>query len=84
MEFLYNTGFVPGISIENTDTVGSQSYIVAMECGGVMEDPDIHYEKYQLIRAESEKEAVEKYNKLNNCNYYYGKVIEWPQNLPWL
>jgi hypothetical protein len=55
-----------------------------MECGGIMEDPDIHYEKYQLIRAESAKEAVEKYNKLNNCNYYYGKVIEWPQNLLWL
>lgn len=51
------------------------TYIVAMRCGGVMEDPDIHYEDRQVITAMSEKEAEDKYNKKNKCSYYYGKVI---------
>lgn len=50
-------------------------YEVAMLCGGVMEDPDFHYEDLQIITAKSEKEAKEKYNKLNNCSYYYGEVL---------
>lgn len=50
-------------------------YKVAMLCGGVMEDPNFYYEDEQIITAKSEKEAEEKYNKTNNCNYYYGKVL---------
>lgn len=50
-------------------------YVVAMQCGGVMEDPNIHYENEQIITAMSEKEAEDKYNKKNKCSYYYGKVI---------
>jgi hypothetical protein len=57
------------------DTQGKHAYIVAMCCGGVMEDPEIHYEDYQLIRADSEDEARRAYDFLNDCTYYYGSVI---------
>lgn len=51
-------------------------YEVAMLCGGIMEDPDFHYEDCQIITAKSEKEVKEKYDKLNNCSYYYyGEVL---------
>lgn len=50
-------------------------YEVAMLCGGVMEDPNFHYENRQIITAKSEKEAKEKYDRLNNCSYYYGEVL---------
>lgn len=50
-------------------------YSVGMLCGGVMEDPDFHYEYIQEITAKTRKEAEEKYNKINKCTYYYGKVI---------
>lgn len=50
-------------------------YEVAMLCGGVMEDPNFHYENHQIITAKSEKEAKEKYDRLNNCSYYYGEVL---------
>ena len=62
-------------NIPETNTKGAHTYVVAMRCGGVMEDPRIHYEHYQLIHADSEAEAKRKYNKLNNCSYYYGSVM---------
>ena len=61
--------------ISYTNTQGKYLYVVATCCGGVMEDPDIHYEDYQYIRADSREEAVKKYNKLNHCTYYYGSVL---------
>ena len=63
-------------SARTTDTDGKHTYLVAMACGGVMENPDIHYENHQYIKANSAKEAVEKYNKLNHCSYYYGTVLQ--------
>lgn len=50
-------------------------YEVATRCGGVMEDPEIHYENYQYITANSKEEAEKIYNDKNNCRYYYGQVI---------
>lgn len=50
-------------------------YSVGMLCGGVMEDPYFHYEDIQEITAKTKREAEEKYNKINKCTYYYGKVI---------
>lgn len=47
-----------------------------MLCGGIMEDPSFHYEDEQIITAKSKKEAGGKYNKINGCHYYYGKVLE--------
>ena len=59
-----------------TNTQGAHSYVVALMCGGLMEDPEIRYSDYQVIHADSEKEACEKYNRMNNCNFYYGHVIK--------
>lgn len=58
-----------------TDTKGEHSYVVALCCGGLMEDPEIHYEDYQIIYADSADEARKKYNEINKCSYYYGSVI---------
>lgn len=63
------------MNVKETDTQGSHAYVVALCYGGVMEDPTLHYDNYQLIRAESKDEAKKKYNELNNCNYFYGSVI---------
>ena len=63
------------IDVRDSKTQGAHEYLVAEACGGVMEDPEIHYENHQVIRANSEREAEEKYNKLNNCSYYYGTVL---------
>lgn len=51
------------------------NYSVGMLCGGIMEDPNFHYEDIQIITAKTKREAEEKYNKINKCAYYYGKVI---------
>ena len=63
------------VDAKDTDTQGSHTYVVALCCGGVMEDPDFHYHDYQIIRANSKDEARDKYNKLNNCSYFYGSVM---------
>lgn len=59
----------------DTDTVGYYDFLVATLCGGVPEDPEFHYEDYQIIHADSKEGAEELYNKINNCNYYYGEVV---------
>lgn len=63
------------IDSKDTDTQGKHTYIVALCCGGVMEDPEFHYHDYQIIHADSKNEAIQKYNKLNDCNYYYGSIM---------
>lgn len=64
------------VDVRETDTKGLYSYVVALKCGGIMEDPEIYYTNYQLIKADSEEEAYEKYNKINNCSFYYGCVLK--------
>ena len=64
------------IDVKEITTQGKHAYVVALCCGGLMEDPEIHYEDYQIIRADSADEARRKYNKVNNCSYFYGSVIE--------
>lgn len=63
------------VDVKVQNTTGKHAYIVALCCGGVMEDPEIHYRDYQLIRADSEDEARRVYDFLNDCTYYYGSVI---------
>lgn len=48
---------------------------VGLCCGGIMEDPDIHYENIQIIEAATPEEAKKHYDEVNNCNYYYGEVL---------
>jgi len=50
-------------------------YIVATAVGGIMEQPNITYEDHQVIEAESERQAESIYDKINNCSYFYGKVV---------
>lgn len=63
------------VDVADTNTKGAHAYVVALCCGGLMEDPEIHYEDYQIIRADTADEARRKYNKINNCSYFYGSVM---------
>lgn len=64
------------VDVSESNTKGKHTYLVALCCGGVMEDPEIHYEDCQVIRADSAREAESKYNQINKCSYYYGHVVE--------
>lgn len=50
-------------------------YLVALAVGGLMECPEITYQDYQEIEADSAEEARKIYNKKNNCDFFYGEVI---------
>ena len=50
-------------------------YIIGLQVGGTMEQPHFTYRDIQTISARSEKEAVKKYNEVNDCSYFYGKVV---------
>lgn len=63
------------VDAKETNTQGQHAYVVALCCGGLMEDPEFHYHDYQIIRADSRDEARCKYNELNNCGYFYGSVM---------
>lgn len=52
-------------------------YLVALQEGGIMERPQITLSNFQVIEANSRKEALAKYNTTNNCNYYYGTVLAY-------
>ena len=64
------------IDAKEINTIGKNKYLVALACGGLMEDPEIWYTDYQIISANSEEEAREIYNKLNNCTFFFGTVLE--------
>ena len=58
-----------------------KKYLVALEEGGLMEEPNITYSAYQLIEAESEEEAEAIYNRKNECSYFYGTCLgEYDEN----
>lgn len=61
---------------KDTDTEGKHSYVVALCSGGVMEDVELHYSDYQIIHANTKREAEAKYNEINRCSYFYGKVMK--------
>lgn len=63
------------IEAKDTDTIGNFDFLVATLCGGIPEDPEFHYESYQVIHADTKEQAKEIYDKLNKCNYYYGECI---------
>lgn len=63
----------------------ANKYLVATWVGGVMENPEITYEKFQVIEANDPKEACEIYNQRNNCVYYYGTTLcEYHDDLAWV
>ena len=63
------------ITAQEKISFGEHAYLVALRCGGVMEDPDFHHEFFQIIRADSPEEAERTYDIINNSSYYYGQVI---------
>lgn len=52
-----------------------KKYLVATASGGIMECPEFTYSLYDIIEAESKKEACKTYNKKHKCSYFYGAVI---------
>lgn len=51
-------------------------YIVGLLIGGLMEDPILRFTTpYDIIEANSDKEAKHIYNNKHNCDYFYGSVM---------
>ena len=51
-------------------------YIIGLLVGGLMEDPDFRFTgPYDIIEANSDKEAQNIYNKKYKCNYFSGEVM---------
>jgi len=50
-------------------------YLVALRVGGLMGMPEITYQDFDIIEANSRDEAQEKYNKIHNCSYFYGACL---------
>jgi hypothetical protein len=50
-------------------------YLVALSVGGLMEMPEITYQDFDIIEAETQDEAREKYNKKHDCSYFYGTCL---------
>lgn len=51
-------------------------YIVGLLTGGLMEDPVLKFTTpYDIIEADSNKEAESIYNKKHKCDYFYGSVM---------
>ncbi len=50
-------------------------FIVALQVGGLMEEPEIRYCNFEEIEAETRAEAETRYNRKNNCDFFYGKCI---------
>lgn len=50
-------------------------YLVALSVGGLMEMPEITYQDFDIIEANSQDEAREKYNKIHDCSYFYGTCL---------
>lgn len=57
---------------EINDIKQKKKFLVGLQCGGLMESPEIYYTDKEVIEAYSKKEAVEIYNKKHNCSYFYG------------
>ena len=53
-----------------------RKFKVGLAVGGVMEHSEITYEDIQIIEASDEEEARKIYDERNNCNYFYGEVLE--------
>lgn len=49
-----------------------KKYLVALRVGGTLEMPEVNYHDFEIIEANSQDEAREKYNKIHNCSYFYG------------
>ena len=49
-------------------------YSVAIAVGGVMEKPDYTYEDFETVEADSDEEAINKYEEKHPHNYWFATV----------
>lgn len=51
-------------------------YLIGTAVGGLMEMPEWRFDPpFDIIEADSAKDAVREYNKKHNCSYFYGGVM---------
>lgn len=63
------------LNAKTTDTTGKNQYVVCLACGGEMGAPEYTYNDFQIIGADSQKEAEAKYDEINHCVYFKGMCI---------
>lgn len=51
-------------------------YVVATAVGGLMEHPDFEYTDKEVIHADSEEEALAKYESMHDCSYFSPAIME--------
>lgn len=56
------------------------NYLVALRTGGEMGNSDISYNDFQIIEAENKLDACKRYNKINDCSYFYGEALALVRN----
>lgn len=53
-----------------------KKYLLGTLVGGIMEQPEFYFEPpFYVIYSNDEKEAIKKYNNINNCSYFYGGIM---------
>lgn len=57
-----------------------KEYLVCLQTDGIVDTPAQRLSNCQIIKAIDEKQAEEKYNKLNNCYYFYGSCVGEVEN----
>jgi hypothetical protein len=50
-------------------------YLIALQTGGLMEDPVMKHSGHEWIEADSRDKAVAIYNKKHHCFYFYGACV---------
>lgn len=55
-------------------------YVVGLQIGGLMEDPELRFKFLRKVPAENEKEAVNIYNTKLKCDYFYGGIVGYIEN----
>ncbi|MCK2000399.1 hypothetical protein MZM54_03210 [[Brevibacterium] frigoritolerans] len=48
-----------------------RNYLVAL----CVDEPSISYSSFQIIESINKQEAINKYNEINKCSYFYGTVL---------
>lgn len=48
-----------------------RKYLIAL----CVDEPNISYSGFQIIESLNKQEALNKYNDINKCSYFYGSVL---------
>lgn len=66
---------VPPIPRQLAPIAYPNRYLVALQTGGLMEDPGICYSGFEVISAANAEMAVNVYNAKHRCTYFYGTCL---------